>query len=99
MLWIQQGLMPALDCSSVWAHFPRVQVASPSGVAVPSWLTSLSFTGACVRTLVWSHSVARAPYLEFVWFVPSFLTKEVATSILVLTCPRVCLLLSLQFLT
>lgn len=38
MLWIQQGLMPALDCSSVWAHSPRVQVASPSGVAVPSWL-------------------------------------------------------------
>lgn len=98
MLWIPLGRMPALDCSLVWARFPRVHVASPSGVAVPSWLTSLSFTVAC-ETLVWSHSVARAPYLELAWFVPSFLTKEVATAIVVLTGPRVCLLLSLQFLT
>lgn len=46
MLWTPLGRVPALDCSLVWARFPRVHVASPSGVAVPSWLTSLSFTVA-----------------------------------------------------
>lgn len=68
-----------------------------SGVAVPSWLTSLSFTGARARTwpglVVWPGLLAVS-----LSGLSRFLTKQVATSILVLTFPRVCLLLSFQFL-